>query len=57
MSLWSWLKGLSKREGPTGDVDAIRADQQATLRYGVTPEQSERISNRDAEELERAEDH
>jgi hypothetical protein len=55
MSLWSWLKRLSERGAPAGDIDAIRADQGATLAYGVTPEQAERISRRDAEELERAE--
>ncbi len=57
MSLWSWLKGLSKREGPEGDIDAIRADQAATQAFGVPPEQAERISRRDAEELEQAEEH
>jgi hypothetical protein len=60
MSLLSWLKGLRKREDdgplPEGGIDALRADQEATLRYGIPPDQAERISRRDAEELERAED-
>jgi hypothetical protein len=55
MSLWSWLKGLSKRQGPRGDIDAMRVDQQATRAYGVTPEQAERIAKTDAEDLEEAE--
>ena len=61
MGLLRWLRGPKKREDeegplPEGGIDALRADQQATLRYGVTPDQAERISRRDAEELERAED-
>ena len=61
MGLLRWLKGLGKREEgedsplPEGGIDALRADQQATLTYGIPPEQAERISRRDAEELERAE--
>lgn len=62
MSLWSWLRGLRKRDEdedrpvPEGGIDAIRADQRATLTYGVTPEQAARIARRDAEELAEAED-
>jgi hypothetical protein len=55
MSLLSWLKGLRKREDdedrplPEGGIDAIRADQEATLRYGVTPEEAARIAKREDE--------
>lgn len=54
MSLLSWLKGLRRREAeddedrpiPEGGIDALRADQEATLQYGVTPEQAARIARR-----------
>ena len=52
MGLLSWLRGRRKREDedeallPEGGIDAIRADQQATLTYGVTPEQAARIAKR-----------
>ena len=53
MSLISWLKGLRKREEddedrpiPEGGIDALRADQEATLQYGITPEQAARIARR-----------
>ena len=62
MGFLSWLKGRRKPEDdralehgqdeeeeaplPEGGIDAIRADQQATLTYGVTPEQAARIAKR-----------
>jgi hypothetical protein len=53
MSLLGWLKGLRKRDEddeerplPEGGIDALRADQQDTLQYGVTPEQAARIAKR-----------
>jgi hypothetical protein len=61
LGLLRWLKGLVKPNEddesplPEGGIDALRADQQATLTYGIPPEQAERMSRRDAEELERAE--
>ena len=61
MGLLRWLKGLGKRDPdpespiPEGGIDALRADQRATLTYGIPQEQAARMARRDTEELERSE--
>ena len=52
MRLFDWIKQLRQRTTPDypipkGGIDALRADQETTLAYGIRPEQAERIAKRE----------
>lgn len=57
MGLFDRIKRLWRGEGkeppdypiPDGGIDALRADQQTTLASGISPQEADRLSDRDEE--------
>lgn len=43
------LESPEERRVSAGDVEGVQADEQAALRFGDTPEESDRLAERDDE--------